>query len=312
MSRLLFLPAVGVLVLGATALLATQLDPASLSPAFVPPTAPETRFLPVEGGTIAYDDAGEGPVVICLPSMGDVRAEYRFLRPQLLAAGFRVVTMDLRGQGESSVGFTDYSAPAIGSDILALARHLNAGPVAVAGTSIAGGSAAWVAAEAPDQISRLVLVGAFVRDHPQNPLLLPTLKLLLSGPWGPTFWTQYFSNFYPSHTPADFDAYRAQLTANLAQPGRMAAVRGMADRSDAPVEARLARVRAPTLVVMGSRDPDFDDPAAEAGWIADQLHGRVLMVERAGHYPHAEMPDQVGPEIVRFLSDTNRGDVPQD
>ena len=84
---------------------------------------PATKFLEVPGGTIAYDDAGSGRVVICVPSIGDLRAEYRFLRPQLLAAGFRVVTMDIRGHGESSAGFPDYSSPASGSDILALARH---------------------------------------------------------------------------------------------------------------------------------------------------------------------------------------------
>ena len=122
-----------------------------------------TRFLTVPGGTIAYDDAGSGPVVLCVPSIGDVRAEYRFLRPQLLAAGYRVVTMDLRGHGESSVGFAEYSTPAIGEDILALARHLAAGPVTVIGTSKAGGSAVWAAAQAPDLIDRLVLVDAFVR-----------------------------------------------------------------------------------------------------------------------------------------------------
>ena len=52
-----------------------------------------TQFLKRPEGTIAYDDTGSGPLVVCAPSMGDC-AEYRFLAPQLVAASYRVVTMD--------------------------------------------------------------------------------------------------------------------------------------------------------------------------------------------------------------------------
>lgn len=75
--------------------------------------------------------------------------------------------------------------------------------------------------------------------------------------------------------------------------------------SKAEVEARLGRVRAPTLAVMGSKDADFASfpggPEGEARLVARLLNGAVLLVEGAGHYPHAELPDQVGPAIVRFL-----------
>jgi len=261
----------------------------------------DTRFLEVEGGRVAYDDQGAGPLVVCMPSLGDVRAEYRFLRPQLLAAGFRVVTMDLRGQGESSTTFTDYSSPAAGRDLLALLRHLDAGPAAVVATSMAAGSAAWAAAQEPASVQRLVLIGPFVRDHGSDRVLRLLLGVLLSRPWGAAFWTWYFPKFYPSARPADFDGYRSHLRANLNEPGRLEALRAMMNRSDRVIEAALARVAAPTLVVMGSRDPDFPKPAEEAAWIAERLKGTVLMLEGAGHYPQAEVPDQAGPAIVDFL-----------
>ena len=35
--------------------------------------------------------------------------------------------------------------------------------------------------------------------------------------------------------------------------------------------------------------------------MADRLHGEALMVPGAGHYPHAERPEEVGPAIVSFL-----------
>ena len=63
-------------------------------------------------------------LVICLPSLGDLRAEYRLLRPHLLEAGYRVVTMDLRGHGESSTNWHDMSVAGLGSDVVALLQQL--------------------------------------------------------------------------------------------------------------------------------------------------------------------------------------------
>ena len=87
---------------------------------------PQTHFVDVPGGQIAYDDTGgAGPLIVCTPGIGDRRQLYRFLRPALAEAGYRVATMDLRGHGESSTGWPVYSAAALGSDIVALIRHLN-------------------------------------------------------------------------------------------------------------------------------------------------------------------------------------------
>ena len=68
-----------------------------------------THFLTLPDGRIAFDDQGHGPLIPCVPGGGDLRSQYRFLTPQLVAAGYRVVTMDLRGQGESSVTWPEYT-----------------------------------------------------------------------------------------------------------------------------------------------------------------------------------------------------------
>ena len=67
------------------------------------------------------------------------------------------------------------------------------------------------------------------------------------------------------------------------------------------------RVRCPVLVVMGDRDPDFPDPAAEAALVADALHGTAVVVPEAGHYPHAERPDLVADVVLPFLAAHARG-----
>ena len=81
----------------------------------------------------------------------------------------------------------------------------------------------------------------------------------------------------------------------------MAALRQMLLAPKTASEERLPRVTAPALVLMGTKDPDFKDPAAEARWVADALQARVEMIPDAGHYPHAELPEIAGPAILSFL-----------
>ena len=265
-----------------------------------------TQFLMRPEGRIAYDSQGSGPVVLCVPSLGDRRQEYRFLAPKLVDAGYRVVTMDLRGHGESSVDWPDYSLVGVGSDIVALARHLDAGPVTVIGTSLAAGAAVWAAAEDPEAVRGLVLVGAFVRDH--GPAWKSTLlSLPFFNPWGPGLWAKFYAGLYPSAKPADFDAYLAALRENLAEPGRMRAFRRTVASSKAEAEARLPRVKTPVLVVMGSKDPDFPDPEAEGRRIAQELDGTLYVIPEAGHYPHAEMPEATAAPIEAFLKTLGEG-----
>jgi hypothetical protein len=57
-------------------------------------------------GRIAYDVQGEGPLVICVPGMGDLRSVFRFTVPALLAAGYRVAQYADETQPTTSKAFT--------------------------------------------------------------------------------------------------------------------------------------------------------------------------------------------------------------
>jgi pimeloyl-ACP methyl ester carboxylesterase len=266
-----------------------------------------TQYLDRGEGRIAFDRAGTSSLVICVPSMGDVRAEYRFLVPQLLQAGYTVVTADLRGHGESSVRWADYSVAAVGSDIVALVNDLDAGPAVILGDSMAAGAAIWAAAEAPQAVASLVLLDPVVRDAGGGGLMSLLLSILFADPWGASAWGWFYSTLYRSRKPADFAQYTDRLRANLREPGRMNALRRMISASKAASEARVTHVKAPAVIIMGSRDPDFKDPAAEARWLGEQLHADVHMMEGAGHYPHAEMPAETGRLILAFLQTTAPG-----
>lgn len=208
--------------------------------------------------------------------------------------------MDVRGHGESSVQWKDYSVAGVGSDILALIRRLNAGPAIIVGNSMAAGAAVWAAAEAPELVRVLVLLGPAVHGEVSWQYRL-LLGALFARPWGPSTWLMYFNRLFPTFKPADFAEYTAALKQNLSEPGRLEALHQMMAASKSASESRLARVNVPALALMGTKDPDFKDPQAEAQWVAKQLKGAYQMVAGAGHYPQTEMPEITVPFILDFL-----------
>ena len=263
----------------------------------------ETRFLAVDGGRIAYDDTGgDGPLILAIPGMGDLRSEYRLLRPALEAAGHRVVTMDVRGFGATSAWWNDYSAHAVGRDALALIEHLGAPSAIILGNSFAAGSALWAAHDRPARVGGVVLLGPIVHDLEPSWFQKLALRIGFAGPWRVRFWITYWNSLFPTCRPADHGPVRAALTQNLREPGRMAALVAMVGLSKADTAAMMTDSRVPALVVMGSRDPDFPDAVAEARRLAAQLRARSLIVDGAGHYPHVEMPERVVPGLLAFAA----------
>ncbi|MFF0739020.1 alpha/beta fold hydrolase [Streptomyces sp. NPDC004111] len=273
-----------------------------------------TEHLPVSGGTIAYEVSGSGPLVVLAHGLGDSRAAYRAVTGPLVAAGYRVAAVDLRGCGESSADWADWSRTAIAGDLLATIRRLG-GPAVLVGHSIAGGAATIAAAQEPSLITALVELGPFTRKQEVGLGALRVtrvrrgmLRLLGAGLLGSErLWRSYLDVAYPGTKPTDWAERLDRIDAMLREPGRMKAMQGMIRSAPTDAGEQLAEVRCPVLVVMGSLDPDWVDPHAEGLGIVEALPpglGRLEMIEGAGHYPHDQYPERTLSLMLPFLRES--------
>ncbi|MDX8148877.1 alpha/beta hydrolase [Lentzea sp. BCCO 10_0061] len=273
-----------------------------------------TEYLNIAGNTIAYDVTGQGPLVVLAHGIGDSRHSYRFLAPALAARGYRVANVDIRGCGDSSLGWNGYSRTDIAGDLVAVVRHLG-GPAVIIGQSISGGAATIAAATAPDVITGVIELAPFTRAQSLDLAGLLRVKHFRAGytqlakvMFGGSLesWKRYLDLAVPAK-PADWDAELARIEAKLREPGRMKVLQAMCKTSPADAGAQLANVTCPVLVVMGSADPDWADPRAEGEKvIADLPRGRgdLAVIEGAGHYPHVQTPDEVLALALPFLAET--------
>jgi pimeloyl-ACP methyl ester carboxylesterase len=267
---------------------------------------PTVHHLARAEGRLAYTDEGSGPLVVASPGMGDLRSTYDDVVPHLVAAGYRVVVMDLRGHGDSDTTFATHGDDATASDYVALVEHLDAGPAVLLGSSMGASAAVVAAADRPDLVRGLVLLDGFLRE-PSSPAKLRAMRALyrvaLARPWGAAFWASFYGSLNKGRTPERLATHQAAIRANLSEPGRLRSFRHLCLQLDhRVVEPRVAHVQAPALAVFGALDPDYADPAAEAAWAEESLGATTLVLPEVGHYPQLQAPEEVVSATLAFLA----------
>jgi pimeloyl-ACP methyl ester carboxylesterase len=273
-----------------------------------------TEYLDIAGNTLAYEVTGQGPLVVLAHGIGDSRHSYRFVAPALVAAGYRVANVDIRGCGDSSLGWDGYSRTDIAGDLVAVVRRLG-GPAVIIGQSISGGAATIAAATAPDVISGVIELAPFTRKQSIDLGGLMRAKRFRAGyirmaqvivGGSVAKWKQYLDIAMPTK-PADWGSELARIENKLNEPGRMKALQAMCKSSPSDAGAQLPKVTCPVLIIEGSLDPDWADPRAEGEKIISDLPrglGELVVIDGAGHYPHVQMPEQVLALALPFLAKT--------
>jgi pimeloyl-ACP methyl ester carboxylesterase len=270
--------------------------------------------LQIGDNTLTYDLTGKGPLVVLAHGMGDSRHSFRFVAPALVDAGYRVANVDIRGCGDSSLGWEGYSRTDIAGDLVALVRHLG-GPAVIIGQSISGGAATIAAATAPELIAGLIELAPFTRKQsiPLGALIrmrryrTGSMRLMRTMLFGSlSSWTKYLDLAMPVK-PADWDDELSRIGAKMGEPGRMTALRAMTRSNPADAGAQLPHVVCPVLVVEGSLDPDWADPRAEGEQIIADLPpglGDLVVLDGVGHYAHTQSPDEVLALALPFLAES--------
>lgn len=242
---------------------------------------------------LAYTDTGRESsrqTIVFLGSLGSTRAMWDPQVTELLATGFRVVTLDLRGHGESPTSPGSCSVADLADDVVHTLDTLGLASVHLVGLSLGGAVAQQIALTAPERVATLTLMCTSARFGK------------------PAAWADRSAAVRSSGTTAIADAVVARwFTTGLAESDRqlveiaLAMVtdtddQGYAACCDALAEwdsrADLPKISVPTLVIAGAQDPST--PPSELQFIADNIPGaRLEILDPGAHLVNLEQAAEV-------------------
>ena len=253
---------------------------------------------PTIGLMASFDDSPEdAPVLVLGPSLGTSRMIW-----DGQAAGFgehfRLLRFELPGHGGAGAPFLPYSIGELGAGVLELLDEYGIETAAYCGISLGGMIGMWLAAHAHDRIAALGLVCTSAYMPPADSWRSRAELVLSSGlePIVEASLGRWFTPEFAERAPEVVNAYGNELrwTNSTGYAGCCLAIAEMDLRAD------LARVKAPTLVISGGRDPST--PPEHGGIIADGIaRARLLVVEDAAHLANVSSPEVVTAALLEHL-----------
>lgn len=267
-----------------------------------------SRYAEVSGLRVRYVRRGSGPTVLLLHTLATSIYTWRDVLPSL-AEDYDVVALDFPGFGASDQPL-DLRAEIYPTVLAGLVARLGVPRVSVVGNGLGGTMGVIFAAFRPDRVERLALLNptGFQMKLDEQPLVLrlgttpqamalaerfnlrrPLIRLGL--------WRVVADP--ARRQPQQIEEYVAPLT----RPGAMTSIQSLLATYPLSAEqftSLARRVRAPTLVMWGQRDPWM--PQSHLARYTDAIPGtRTLLLPDCGHMPQEERPADVLAALRAFL-----------
>jgi 3-oxoadipate enol-lactonase len=260
-------------------------------------------LLLLDGRKIAYDLVGpeNGPVVCMTHSLASDGGMWAEQVPPLLAAGFRVLRIDMRGHGGSDPVAGDCTMSQLADDVAKVLDARGIGRVHYIGLSIGG-----------------MLGQAFALEHGSKLLSAMWCDTLPSSPSGAAqAWAErmatvrqansllpladatverWFTDAFKPRNPARWKQIRDTVVGTT-PAGYLGCSAGI---QNFDFVSRLPTLRLPVLVVCGAEDAGT--PPAENRRLAGLVQGaRYEEIANARHFPNVEHPDTFNRIMLSWL-----------
>ncbi len=257
------------------------------------------------------DSGGDGRPVVLIHGWPLSGASWSEQVPALADAGYRVVTYDRRGFGDSDKPDTGYDYDTFAADLAGLLEALDLRDVTLVGFSMGGGEVArYLGAHGDERIHSAVFAGAVppyllkTDDNPDGGLGEDDVQGMLKG--AATDREAFLDGFTTGFFSVDgelavTEEQRQQALALEAKAGDAGLVGCIAAFGTTDFRGDLAKITVPTLVIHG--DSDAIVPIEVSGKrTADSIAGaELVVVERAPHGFNVSHADEFNRHLLAFL-----------
>ena len=269
----------------------------------------EENSAPVE---LYYEDHGSGRPVVLIHGWPLSGRSWENQVPALVDAGYRVITYDRRGFGNSSQPWDGYNYNTFAADLEALLIHLELNDVTLVGFSMGGGEVArYIGRYGSSRIAGAVLASAVPPylyqsdDNPDGGLDDATIQQFQDGVKGDriAFLDQFTNDFFTAGERSDLVSepnrnYHREIAAFASPKATLECIDafGRTDFRD-----DLSRFDVPTLIIHG--DSDAVVPFEVSGQRSHEaIEGSSLeLIEGGPHGVNATHAEQFNRALLDFL-----------
>lgn len=233
------------------------------------------------GALIWWESHGSGsPLVLLHGGLGNA-GDFTLVIPGLIAKGYRVIAMDSRGHGRSTMGDRPLSYWTMADDVRAVLDHLGIAKAAIVGWSDGADTGLVLAHDTPDRVAALVFFACNVDPSGTRPFEFTPIV-------GRIFAHHKRNYARLSATPQNFDAFSDAV-------GHMQSTEPNYSAAD------LAEVGVPVLSLIGENDEFITE--AHAKYIAASIPGaRFMKIMEATHFAPLQRPALFTLAVTEFLA----------
>jgi 3-oxoadipate enol-lactonase len=255
-------------------------------------------FLTANNTRIFYRLEGrpDAPALVLSHSLG---CDHGMWLPQAAAQmeRFQILRYDTRGHGASDVPPGDYTLEQLGRDVLSLADALGFSRFAFCGLSLGSAVGQWLALNAPQRLTSLVLANSSPRFDPNN---LETRRRTVLAEGVSAIAGAVMQRFFSPETLARGDAYAAGVRSVLLGTSAQGYAGCCAALRDADFSQSLNKIETRTLLVVGDRDQST--PWTGHGeLLARGIRGAKAVHLPTAHLSNLEQPDAFNQAVSGFL-----------
>ncbi len=272
------------------------------------PNSAHSRFADIDGVRVHYQVKGAGsPLLLIHGFTGSTFAWKDVFEP--LSRQFHVIAVDLKGFGFSAKPDGDYTRRAQGELVARLLDRLKIDRAILCGNSMGGEVSLNVARYHPQRVAALILVdsvgvtvsggGSVAPGIAQWPVIgraLAALALTSDSLVREGLRKTVYDD--SKITEEDVAAYYRPLKTRDGQRAAFLARRQSGQNS---IEPEINKITQPTLIIWGAEDELIP---LEAGRRLKTLiaGSRLVVFDKCGHLPQAEMPERFVSEVGNFAA----------